>query len=42
MLVLAAPEVLAAGARVPLWALPIILIAAAGAAWYRKTRDGDR
>jgi hypothetical protein len=42
MFSLATPEVLASGFSVPLWALPIILVAAAGAAWYRKSRDRDR
>jgi hypothetical protein len=42
MLTLANPEVLVSGFSAPLWALPIILVAAAGAAWYRKSRDRDR
>ena len=34
---------LAAGSyTVPAWGIPIILIVALGAAWYRKKRDSDR
>ena len=32
----------AAGVRIPLWGLPILLVVAGGIALYQKSRDGGR